>query len=287
MWKIAPNEAQQIEEAVRSELYGSIRSALGINYSRLRQLLWSQLWQEADQETENVILKALRQNLEPVDREALLQLPCVDLLTIDELWSRYSSGRFGFKAQQQVYQQVDRQPADFLRTLDWRGPRISLTGGIKPYKNLQFSASAPPGHLPTWRWCCPSLDSGYDVSDSIVEGLFRHLESASLWGHHRCRPPLPPWVTSKSIMVMTTDWTLSDLADLLKGEEWQAADKVTQALMRAAVNREGVGSLAAMDLAQIPCEILHDIDHLWVNASFGHFWLFGAAAPLHRARWYL
>ncbi len=72
-------------------------------------------------------------------------------------------------------------------------------------------------------------------------------------------------------MVVTTDWTLSDLADLLNGEEWQAADKVTQALLLAAVNRDGAGSLTAADLAQMPCEILHDIDHLWVAASFGHF----------------
>ncbi len=191
-WNIAPNEAQQIEEAVRSELYGSIRSALGIDYSRLRQLLWSQVWQEADQETENVILKALRQNMEPVDRDTLLQLPCVDLLTIDDLWSRYSNGRFGFKAQQQVYQEVEKRPADFLRTLDWRGPRVSMTGGIKPYKTLQFSASAPPGHLPTWRWCCPSLESGYDVSESIVEGLFLHMEKCL----SMATPPLPPTIAA-------------------------------------------------------------------------------------------
>jgi hypothetical protein len=192
LWNIPPNEAQQIEEAVRSELHGSIRSALGVDYSRLRQLLWSQVWQEADQETENVLLKALRQNMEPVDRNALLQLPCVDLLTIDELWSRYSSGRFGFKAQQQVYQQVDKRPADFLRMVEWRGSRVSLTGGIKPYKNLQFNANAPLGHLPTWRWCCPSLESGYDVSESIVDGLFLHLGKCLSME----APPLPPTIAA-------------------------------------------------------------------------------------------
>lgn len=176
LWDIDPQEALHLEEAIRSECYGSIQSALGIDYGRLRQLLWAQLWREADEETENVILKALHHNMEPLDRDAILQLPCVDLLTIDHLWSRYSRGRFGFRAQQQVYLQVDRRPMDFLRALDWRGMRLSLTGGIKPYKSLQFSVNAPLGHLPTWRWCCPSLENGYTVSESVVEALFLHLD---------------------------------------------------------------------------------------------------------------
>jgi hypothetical protein len=176
LWDIEAEEALRIEEAVRSEIYGSIQSALGIDYGRLRQLLWSQRWREADEETENVILKALRHNMEPLDRDAILQLPCVDLTTLDRLWSRYSNGRFGFKAQEQVYLQMDRRPVDFLRALDWRGSRLSLTGGIKPYKSLQFNTSAPSGHLPTWRWCCSSLEDGYNVSESVVEALFMHLD---------------------------------------------------------------------------------------------------------------
>ena len=133
LWKISGDIAIQIEESVRSELYGAIPSAMGADYSRLRYLLWSQLWQEADQETENVLLKALHpKTLEPLDRDTILQLPCVDLMTIDHLWSRYSNGRFGFKAQQQIYLQVERRPADFLPALGWRGAALSLTWGLKP-----------------------------------------------------------------------------------------------------------------------------------------------------------
>jgi hypothetical protein len=72
-------------------------------------------------------------------------------------------------------------------------------------------------------------------------------------------------------MVTPQDWTLTDLADLLQGEEWQAADKVTQALLLKAANCEELGSLTALDLAQLPCRVLHDIDFLWVKASHGHF----------------
>ncbi|NJL45307.1 MAG: GUN4 domain-containing protein [Leptolyngbyaceae cyanobacterium SM2_3_12] len=173
--EISPAEASHIEAAVRGELYGQIQSAIGIDYTRLRQLLWDRSWQEADQETENVLLKALGQNLQPLGREAIGQLPCTDLATIDQLWSRYSEGQFGFRAQQQIYHQVNQQPADFCRLLGWRGNPLSPSRGILPYKNLQFNLSAPPGHLPTWRWGCPSLDSGYEISDALVEGFFMHL----------------------------------------------------------------------------------------------------------------
>ena len=176
LWQISADTASQIEEEVRSELYGSIQSASSINYTRLRQLLWSRAWREADRETENVLLKALSEDMEPLDRDAVMRLPCVDLFTIDQLWSRYSNGKFGFQAQYQIFQDAERRPIDFERLLEWRNNPFNPQGDLKPYKFLNFHLDAPKGHLPTWRWCCSSLEGGYDVSESIVEAFFLHLE---------------------------------------------------------------------------------------------------------------
>jgi len=184
LWQISPERALGMEEVIRSEIYGPVTSELGIDYSRLRQLLWAQDWRAADEETENAILKALSPNRQPLDREAIAHLPCVDLLTIDQLWSRYSEGKFGFRAQQQVYQRVEQHRANFLRTLEWRGPTVSLSLGRKPYKRLQFTDQAPQGHLPTWRWCCPSLEAGYDLSEAVVQAIMDRL--------NRCFPLDPP-----------------------------------------------------------------------------------------------
>lgn len=175
LWHISPERALGIEEVIRGELYGAITSELGVDYSRLRQLLWAQDWRAADEETENAILKALSPNRQPLDREAIAHLSCGDLLTIDQLWSRYSEGRFGFRVQQQIYHRVEQQTADFLRTLDWRGPTISLSLGRKPYKRLQFNDQAPDGHLPTWRWCCSSLEAGYDLSEGVIQAMMDRL----------------------------------------------------------------------------------------------------------------
>lgn len=181
---IAPVDAVSIETAVRDELYGSIDSAAGVNYNRLRGLLMQQAWQAADLETETAILKALNQDMQPVTAATVQRLPAVDLATIDALWQRYSNGRFGFKAQQQVYRSQQQILQDdpqrwlgFQQGLGWRDQPSWLSRGFRPYHNLDFSLAAPPGHLPTWRWCCPSLSHRYSPSLEVVEAVLAHLNT--------------------------------------------------------------------------------------------------------------
>jgi hypothetical protein len=71
--------------------------------------------------------------------------------------------------------------------------------------------------------------------------------------------------------VVSQDWTMTDLAALLHGQEWQVADQVTYALMLKATHRQREGSLTANDLAFLPCPLLHRMDWLWLNASRGQF----------------
>jgi hypothetical protein len=89
------------------------------------------------------------------------------------------------------------------------------------------------------------------------------------------------------MVVIDPDWTRQDLINLLDAGEWQAADRVTQALLLAAVDHppdttvsltsflgrpgQGPGYLSCSDLAQLPCDLLHDLDYLWVRASQGQF----------------
>jgi hypothetical protein len=66
-------------------------------------------------------------------------------------------------------------------------------------------------------------------------------------------------------------WTLADLEDLLQQQEWQAADQVTQALLLQAMGQPPGGYLLPLDLAQIPCDLLHQLDYRWASASQGLF----------------
>ncbi|MBE9137579.1 GUN4 domain-containing protein [Nodosilinea sp. LEGE 07088] len=179
---ISVDEAIAIETEVRDGLYGSIASAAGVDYNRLRHCLRQQAWEAADLETEIAILAALQQGQQPLIAATVSRLPAIDLATIDGLWSRYSNGKFGFKAQQQVYRsqqqiQPDEQKRwlDFLQVLGWRDEPTWFYRGFKPYRDLTFSLEAPQGHLPTWRWGCPSLSPRYSPSIEVVEVVMAHL----------------------------------------------------------------------------------------------------------------
>ncbi|WP_019499959.1 GUN4 domain-containing protein [Pseudanabaena sp. PCC 6802] len=79
-------------------------SAVGIDYTRLNQLLSGGHWQQANQETWDLLCQALSKNKGSyLSVEEINRLPCQDLQTIDRLWQKHSLGRFGFSVQKQAY----------------------------------------------------------------------------------------------------------------------------------------------------------------------------------------
>jgi hypothetical protein len=82
----------------------SLTSSTGVDYSRLQTLLSSQKWQEANQETWNVMCQSARKNAGSVlSAEDIKQIACDDLKIIDSLWKQHSQGRYGFSVQNQIY----------------------------------------------------------------------------------------------------------------------------------------------------------------------------------------
>jgi hypothetical protein len=82
----------------------ALLSNTGIDYTKLRALLSGSKWQEANQETWNVMCQAARKNAGSVlSAEDIKQIVCDDLKIIDSLWKQYSQGRYGFSAQNQIY----------------------------------------------------------------------------------------------------------------------------------------------------------------------------------------
>lgn len=148
----------------------NLRSEKGIDYTTLRDLLKQQKWLDADRETLVVMLKATdRAAAGWLNADALTQLPCLDLHTIDRLWSYYSGGKFGFTAQWRAYpipkrsrtsfsnnlpsRVVQDQVLDFARKMEWWTDRLEF---LKYYNQLNFSLEAPQGHLPAlWFWTVP------------------------------------------------------------------------------------------------------------------------------------
>ncbi len=82
----------------------SLTSSTGVDYSKLQALLSNGKWQEANQETWNVMCQAAHKKVGSVlTAEEVKQISCDDLQIIDDLWRSHSQGRYGFSAQNQIY----------------------------------------------------------------------------------------------------------------------------------------------------------------------------------------
>ncbi|MFM8003504.1 MAG: GUN4 domain-containing protein, partial [Dolichospermum sp.] len=149
-------------------------------YRKLRDLLKAGKWKEADEETERVMLAVA--NLEEeswLDNEHIDNFPCADLRTIDQLWVKYSNGRFGFSVQKQIYQLYERIYRGYRGTREydeeiWRkfGDKVGWRkgGDWLSYKDIIYKGYAPFGHLPA---ACQWDGMGED-------SLFSRVETCSL-----------------------------------------------------------------------------------------------------------
>ncbi|WP_286826497.1 GUN4 domain-containing protein [Microcystis sp. LSC13-02] len=140
-----------------------LKSARGVNYSRLQQLLAAGKWKEADQETFKVMLQVAGREREGRLRiEDIDNFPCEDLRTINQLWLNYSNGKFGFSVQKEIYESLrgtreynERVWNKFGDRVGWRkGGSWGRAGSWLRYDDLTFDIRAPKAHLPSpWCWC--------------------------------------------------------------------------------------------------------------------------------------
>jgi hypothetical protein len=139
-----------------------LSSEQGVDYTKLRDLLASSQWREADKETLAVMLKAANQEKEGyLNIESIEKFPCTDLRTIDQLWVKYSNGHFGFSVQKRIWESVGGKPGNYDYEIYKRlGDRVGwLVGkykwlGLKKeekwlsYREITYDLNAPQGHLP-------------------------------------------------------------------------------------------------------------------------------------------
>lgn len=120
-------------------------------YTKLEDLLKAQNFWEADNETNKLMLEvANRKNEDWLTTEDAEKFPCEELRTIDNLWLKYSQGKFGISVQQDIYQNLGGTKKLDLNV--WRsfGERVGwrINNQWLKHSNLNFSLSAPNGHLP-------------------------------------------------------------------------------------------------------------------------------------------
>lgn len=125
---------------------------ISVDYSQLDRLLASGKWKEADDETTNKMLEVAGRTkdgwlrVEDIDR-----FPCEDLRTIDQLWVKYSNGRFGFSVQKRIYESLGGTRKYDDKIWEAFGDRVGWRVNSKflYYNYLTFNTKgAPQGHLP-------------------------------------------------------------------------------------------------------------------------------------------
>ena len=137
-------------------------SEKGVDYRKLRDLLKSGRWREADEETLQVMLKAASRISDGwLNSESLTNFPCKDLKTIDQFWVTASNGHFGFSIQKKIWE-VYGSPTSSGRSWDHFCVRVGWkktpTGWWQNkqsivqvnYSDLHFNLStSPEAELPS------------------------------------------------------------------------------------------------------------------------------------------
>jgi len=135
-----------------------LKSAKGIDYRNLEDLLKRQQWKEADIITFETMLRICNRH-EFLRVEDIDIFPCEDLQIIDQLWLKYSQEKFGFSIQKQIFDRLDNGQQyndklwdDFGLIIGWRKGNKNIR-----YDRAIFDINAPRGHLPCrifdlWNW---------------------------------------------------------------------------------------------------------------------------------------
>lgn len=132
-----------------------ISSSTPVMFQKLETLLQAGKWKDADLETWELMKKVTKREKEgELTKEDYQNFPKKELQIMDQLWLKYSNGKFGFSVQKQIWLELggkyNGQHYDmntFLKLVErvgWTRNRIDLS-----YNDFTFSTNAPRGHLPT------------------------------------------------------------------------------------------------------------------------------------------
>ena len=126
-------------------------------FTQLETYLKNGQWREADQETARLMLLIVgKETDEVLYEDEINTLPCDELLTIDQLWKKYSNGHFGFSIQLQIMSKYGELPERydwdnyviFAEELGWHQKDGTKRGKWLNYDEISFNLDSPMGHLP-------------------------------------------------------------------------------------------------------------------------------------------
>lgn len=166
-----------------------------VDYSILQFYLKNGNWEEADYQTYLAVLKCygliegqrlLDIQMEGKYHEIIIKLaesfPITDLKTINQLWLKYSQGKFGFSVHKKLLIKCNGILAGnlelFYRTVGWTREKQSTSGTSHweylGYNNLDFSLGAPTGHLPSYRFLSHDMSTWSNFMPYLLKLVVKH-----------------------------------------------------------------------------------------------------------------
>ena len=155
-------------------------------FQNLETLLKAGKWRDADIETSNLMLKLTKREQEGrLKVEDVKNFPRQELRKMDQLWVRYSNGKFGFSVQKQIWLELGGK---LNGEYDWDtfvklSSRVGWTKNNKElsYDSYTFSTNALPGHLPSHGGVVVGVGSFY--FDKFREFTTRDMLRRGVWGY--------------------------------------------------------------------------------------------------------
>jgi hypothetical protein len=145
-------QRKQAEHHLRTQLEQERLQREQIDFaSKLYEYLKSGKWEEADEETLEIMLRLAGREKEGwLDVASIQNFPRGELRAIDQLWEKSSNGHFGFSIQKRIWESIggnldadDQIRQAFGDRVGWRVNKKWLQ-----VDDLSFKPSAPVGHLP-------------------------------------------------------------------------------------------------------------------------------------------
>jgi len=116
-----------------------------IDYGQLERQLLARHWRQADETTWQLIRQLLgKPPTAYLFSGDLALIPCADLRRIDQLWNKYSQGRFGFSVQCRIYRHGGEDYGKFCDRVGWKPDNRQDSPD-----RWRFTGNAPVGHLPS------------------------------------------------------------------------------------------------------------------------------------------
>jgi hypothetical protein len=149
--------AQQVLNALQPQATGKMPvsqiplKTAKADFTQLERYLAQGEWREASNETGDVMCQIMGKEEDSLDSDDCQNFPREELKIIDQLWIKYSNGKFGFSVQKKIWLECGGKVGVYDEDIydDKFGKKIGWF--FRPYMGFepQFdNIDAPQGHLP-------------------------------------------------------------------------------------------------------------------------------------------